>query len=408
MEETLLRDYARSILLNGAVMQPGQKVIVSAPCRAYAFVGLLAEEAYRLGAKDVCVFWGDSGLSRAKLLYADESSLDIGPEEDARRKLALAEEGACSVSLSSPDPDGMNGVDPARIMRQNMADMKAFRPFSQMTNSNRTRWTVAAVANEAWARKCFPMEDPAAATEHLWREILAIARADGEDAVTAWQAHIAAVKGNMDKLNALDIDKLHFQSQNGTDLTVFVNDGGHFIAGTCTQADGTLFCPNIPTEEVLISPHRLKTEGTVFNALPLVYAGHTVDGFRLTFREGKVVDWSCETGKEILEKILTADEGSSYLGECALVPCDSPIRKTGHLFYNTLFDENAACHLALGRGYPDTVGGEDRSTESLRAHGMNTSVLHVDFMFGTEDMRCTATLKDGREVMVMDNGLIVV
>lgn len=263
--------------------------------------------------------------------------------------------------------------------------------------ANDLSWSAVCIPNPEWASQVYPDKAPEEAVAALWDAIYRCCYVTQESGTAGWDRHIEKMLDNVRKLNALDIRTLHLKNAKGTDITLDLCEEGVFAGGIChcPEPDGILFAPNIPTEEILTTPHRFSANGTVYNTLPLVYNDTIIDDFHLTFKDGVVVDWACGKNAEVLAGILNTDEGSRRLGEIALVPYDSPIRRSGVLFYNTLFDENASCHMALGAGYIDVLHGKDRRTEALVAQGLNLSSLHVDFMFGSADMCCTATTADG-------------
>ena len=268
------------------------------------------------------------------------------------------------------------------------------------------KWSASAVPGKKWAKKVFPELSDGEAVEALWEALFKACYVTEESGTQLWDEHIRMMRRNVEKLNALKLKTLHFTNSLGTDIRIDICDDAIFAGGIChcPEPDGELFAPNIPTEEILTTPHRLKVNGCVYSSMPFVYAGNIVDKMMLRFEGGKVVDYSAKVGEDVLQGILETDEGAKYLGEVALVPFNSPINQMGILFYNTLLDENAACHLALGAGYSDMIYSEDRSLEALKKKGLNSSALHVDFMFGTRDMKCEATCRDGQKVIIFKDG----
>lgn len=404
------QNYARLVLTRGVNLQPGQILVIDAPVWTSEFVHLVSEEAFRLGAKDVVIHYADPDADRLRLLHADEETLCDVPRWQVESQTLYGEKNACFLRLDSNDPDGMAGVDPARLSLWKKAVSAPLEGLRLKRMSNDLAWSGVPAPNARWAKKVFPAMGEPEALEALWQAVYRCCYVSEESAEAGWDAHVEEMQRNVRKINALGVRSLRFQNGKGTDLTLELCDGGVFAGGIChcPEPDGIVFAPNIPTEEILTTPHRDKVNGVVYNTLPLVYGGSIIDDFCLTFRDGVVVDWRCGQGAEVLAGILDTDAGTRRLGEVALVPFDSPINQLGVLFYDTLFDENASCHLALGAGYVDVIPGGDRSKEALVARGLNTSMLHVDFMFGSRDMRCTARDADGREVEIFRDGLFVI
>lgn len=408
MNTDLMRGYAKSILINGVALQKGQLLAIRTDVKAAFFARIVAEEAFKLGAFDVDVMYEDETFDRIRIEMATNETLSDAPEWKTRRRLRLAEKGGCILTIRTPDPEAFAGLDADKVMLNNKTVSLMHKEFSKMTQTYQVRWCVVAVPGDAWANMVFPELPTEEAVEALWKAVLHTTHADEENPVEAWQEHMSHLEHYRETLTALDLASLTFKNSHGTNFTAELCDEASFVGGNCISADGIAFCPNMPTEEVFMVPNRMKINGVVRNSMPLVYSGNIIDGFELTFRDGKVVDAHAETGEEILKNLLAVDEGASYIGECSLVPSTSTIKETGRLFYNTLFDENAACHLALGNGYPSGVGGDDRSEEALKAKGMNTSIIHVDFMFGTDDIECIGITRRGEQVTILKDGKFVI
>lgn len=405
--EKLFENYAELILKRGVGLTEGQILVIEeTSVTAIEFLRILSKKAYELGAKDVVIHFADQELTKIRLENADMETLSESPDWWVQSRVSYADKNACFLRLNNDSPDGLNGVDHKKLAAWKSATTVPLKPLAFIKKDNRVKWSASAVAGEAWAKKVFPDLDTEAAMDALWDAILKSCYVTEESGIAGWDAHIREMRENVDKINALKVRKLHFKNQLGTDLTMSLCDDTIFTGGIChcPEPDGELFAPNIPTEEILSTPHRLSVNGVVYSSMPFVHAGNIIDGMRLVFENGKVVEYSAETGEEVLKGILETDEGSNYLGEVALVPFDSPINQLGILFYNTLFDENASCHLALGAGYTDMILGEDRSLEALEAKGLNSSANHVDFMFGTADLSCVVTGEDGRETAIFENG----
>ena len=403
MKKTTLRSYARLIARTGANVQKGQEVFIDAGLDQPEFVAMVVDECYKLGASRVVVDWSYQPLEK---LHARHQSLKTLSEltswQEARWK-HYVDRLPCRIFLDSEDPDGLKGANQKKLAQARQKKYPLIKGYRDQME-NKYQWCIAAVPGEAWAKKLFPKLSRHQAVEKLWEAILSTSRVT-DDPVAAWEQHNKSLSDHCARLNALGIEKLHYTASNGTDLTVGMIPEAEFKGGDETSLQGIVFNPNIPTEECFITPMRGAAEGLVHASKPLSWNGQLIDRFWVRFHEGKAVEWHAEVNNEALTQIITMDEGSAYLGECALVPYDSPIQNSGILFYNTLFDENAACHLALGEGFADTIRDfEHRTLEECRALGVNSSMLHVDFMIGTEDMAIDAITRDGRTVPVFQNG----
>lgn len=403
--DALQRDYARLLIRGGVNLQPNQPLVISCAVDRAWFARLCAEAAYDAGCREVVMNWSDGALSRMGYLRADDAVFDEFPAWEADKANAMADAGAAFLSIAGEDPELLKGVDPDRLRRSRIASGTAMKHFREMTSGNRVSWCVAAIPCPAWAKKVFPDQPEDAAVRRLWEEILRAARADRGSALADWRDHSAELRKHVGILNGYDFKSLHYQNALGTDLTVELPEG-HFWAGGEEKClgNGVLFSPNIPTEEVFTLPKRDGVNGTVVASKPLSLNGNIIEGFRFTLKDGKIVGLSADKGEDVLRDATQVDEGASYLGEAALVPCDSPISRSGVLFYNTLFDENASCHFAFGEAYPCIHGAEDMDADALLAHGVNQSITHVDFMIGTPDLSITGTTRDGREIPVFVNG----
>ena len=403
MKKTVLRKYARLIAESGANVQKGQEVFIVAGLDQPEFVKMVVEECYKLGASRVVVDWNYQPLTKVNVRYRSLKNLSaLEDYEEARWKHYL-EKLPCRIYLESDDPDGLKGINQAKMAKAQQKRYPLIKGYQDQME-NKYQWCIAAVPGEAWAKKLFPELSRHQAVEKLWEAILATSRVT-DDPVQAWADHNADLLSRCDYLNHLGIEKLHYSASNGTEFTVGMIPEAQFKGGGDTSLQGIYFNPNIPTEECFISPMRGQAEGIVYASKPLSWDGQLIDRFWIRFHEGKAVEWHADVNNEALTHIITMDEGSAYLGECALVPYDSPIQNSGILFYNTLFDENAACHLALGMGFADTiVDFENKTLEECRALGVNDSMMHVDFMIGTEDMAIDAITRDGKTVPIFRNG----
>ena len=404
MQKTVLKNYAKLLAKMGLNVQKGQDVIVTADISQAEFVLLVAEECYRAGARKVFPEWTHQPLSR---MNAEQRSLEqlsrVFPWEEAGLKWQ-ARTLPAHLYIMSEDPDGMRGIDAekyADAMRARSAVIKPYRDERE----NKDQWCIAAAAGEEWAKKVFPKEKSgAAAVERLWNAIISASRADGNP-MANWAAHNKDLAARCAFLNGLGISSLEYKSGNGTRLRVGLMKESVFAGGEEKTLSGIPFNPNIPSEEVYTTPKRGEAEGIVYSTKPLSYQGQVIRNFSIRFENGKAVEAHASQGETVLKKMLAADEGASYIGECALVPYDSPISRSKTLFYNTLFDENAACHLALGRGFDNCVRDfEKYSEKELKALGVNDSAIHVDFMIGTDDLDIIGITDTGARVQIFKDG----
>lgn len=403
MKKTALRKYANLIAKVGANVQKGQEVIVRANLENPDFVTMVVEECYKLGAKEVTVDWRHTPIS--KLHYAKRSLETLSEIKDWEIERLKYREKVLPVliSLAGDDPDGMKGVDQEKVSKSSIAVMKVTKPYSDRM-SDRYQWVIAAVPTKKWAKKIFPNLRPSVAVEKLWEAILFTARVN-EDPIQAWNDHNKDLLDRCNYLNGLGLKQLTYRASNGTNLTVGLIDDGLFLGGGENTLSGTYFNPNIPTEEVFTSPMQGVAEGIVYSSKPLSWRGELIDNFWVRFENGVVVETGAEKNAHLLEKLVSMDEGARKLGECALVPFESPINKTGILFYNTLFDENCCCHFALGRGFNNTLKNfENLSFAECKAKGINDSSIHVDFMIGTADLEIDGVTKDGKTIAIFRNG----
>ncbi len=403
MRKTILKKYARLIAECGANVQKGQEVFILAQTDQPEFVGMVTEACYKLGASRVVVDFDYAPLEKLHVKYCSLDTLGSLTRYQKARWEHYVEKIPCRIYLESEDPDGLKGIDQDKMLKAQQMRYPLIKGYRDELE-NKYQWCIAAVPGPAWAKKVFPGMRTSQAMEKLWEAILSTSRVT-EDPVAAWKTHNADLKARCDYLNSLGIEELHYTAGNGTDFTVGMIPEAEFKGGGDTSLQGIFFNPNIPTEECFISPMKGKAEGTVVASMPLSRDGQLIENFRIRFENGKAVEWHAEKNEQLLTNIITADEGAAYLGECALVPYDSPIRNSGLLFYNTLFDENAACHLALGMGFADTIRDFEKKTlEECRGLGINDSMIHVDFMIGTEDMNIDAKTGDGKTVPVFRNG----
>ncbi len=403
MKKTVLREYARLIVRCGANVQKGQTVIVHAGLDQPEFVQMVVEEAYKAKAKEVTVEWSYQPLTKTHVRYKTLKTMATVYDWEKARLEHYCQVLPARIMLMSSDPDGLKGVNMSKVSKANQLTYPILKPYRERRD-NKEQWCIAAVPGVAWARKVFPGLPKGKAVEKLWESILAASRVDG-DAIKAWDQHNADLSKRCAHLNSLHIKSLHYTAANGTDLTVGLMAEGKWCGGGETSLQGIFFNPNIPTEECFISPKRGEAEGIVHSTLPLSYRGQLIDKFWLRFEGGKAGEGGAEVGEDQLKEMVSMDEGAAYLGECALVPQASPICESGILYYNTLFDENASCHLALGRGYADTIRDfEHRTREEMQEMGLNESMIHVDFMIGCDSMNIDAVCENGETVRIFQNG----
>ena len=403
MKKTVLKQYARLIARVGGNVQKGQEVLVLAGLDQPEFVQMVVEECYRAGAKKVHVDWTYQPLAKVHARWQKEKVLSVTEEWEKAKLQHMVDTLPVRIFLDSDDPDGMRGIHP-RFFKAMQARAAVRKPYRDAID-NKHQWCIAAVPGEAWAKKLYPKLSKKQALEQLWKDILFTSRADGEDPVAAWEEHNADLKRRCEHLNGLRLRELRYKSANGTDFTVGLIPQGRFHAGCDTTLQGVVFNPNIPTEEVFTSPDRRTAEGIVYSTKPLSFQGQLIENFSLRFEKGRVVEVKAEKGQDVLEYLVSMDDASHYLGECALVPKDSPISESGLLFYNTLFDENAACHLAVGAGFNECVEGFASMTdEELYELGVNDSINHTDFMIGSEDLSIDGVTADGKVVPIFRNG----
>ena len=403
MKKSVLRAYARLIAESGVNVQKGQEVFITAGLDQPEFVAMVVEECYRRKAKKVVVAWNYQPLTRLHVRHQSLTTMSTLDNYEEARWQHYVDTIPCRIYLLSEDPDGLRGVNQEKMAKAQQKKYPIIKGYRDQIE-NKYQWCIAAVPGVKWAKKLFPELRASQAVEKLWEAILHTSRVD-DDPVAAWDAHNKDLKSRCDYLNGLGIRELQYRASNGTDLRVGMIPEAQFCGGGETSLQGIFFNPNIPTEECFISPKRGVAEGIVYSSKPLSYQGQLIDRFWIRFREGKAAEWGAEENEALLTKLITMDEGSAYLGECALVPFNSPINETGILFYNTLFDENACCHLALGMGFADTIRDfEHKTLDECRALGVNDSMIHEDFMIGTADLSIDALCEDGRTVPLFRNG----
>lgn len=399
-----LKKYAELSVRVGVNLQKGQTLVINSPIECADFVRLIAKEAYNAGAKDVHVEWNDEELTLIKFLNAPEESFSSFPKWKADGYEYLAKNDAAFLSISASNPELLKDVDSKRISEANKAKSIALKKYREYIMNSTVSWSVVSIPTRSWAKKVFSDLPEEKAMEKLWENIFKIVRVDKNSPLEAWSEHLNNLKNKVDFLNDKKLRKLHFLSKD-TDLTIELPEKHLWAGGGEHNSKGTYFVANMPTEEVFTLPLKTGVNGKVKSTKPLNYSGNLIENFTLIFKEGKVVDFSAEKGYETLKKLLDTDEGSCYLGEVALVPYDSPISNSDVIFYNTLFDENASCHLALGEAYPTCLeGGSEMSSEELNKAGANISLTHVDFMIGSADLNITGETNSGEIVDIFKHG----
>lgn len=410
IKEDILNEYAKLAVEIGANVQEGQTVMINAPVEAYKLARKCGEVAYKRKAAKVIIDYYDDQKSILDYTYMSKESLSKFPAWRIKKTEELIGEDYCNISIIGGDPDLLKGLDQEKIKAARMARMKALADYQYYFMNSVGQWTIVAYPELKWAKKIFPELNDEEAMNKLWEAILMTSRVEVGKTVSNWKQHDAKLGAHCQKLNEYNFKSLHFKNSLGTDLTVglikeHIWEGGEEVASGKYKV---AFNANIPTEEVFTMPDRYHIDGRVCSTKPLSYDGKLISSFELTFKDGKVVDYKAKDNEEVLKSILDTDEGSKSLGEVALISYDSPISNSGILFYDTLFDENASCHLALGACYPTTVkGGEKLTSEELYKLGGNDSLNHVDFMFGSSDMSIVGTTYDDKEVVVFKDGNFV-
>ena len=403
MQKSKLRAYANLIARKGVNIQKNQPVIIEAELDQPEFIEILVDECYKAGASAVDVRWSHQPLEKLHVRHKTLKNLSAVEEWELAKMKHQEETLPARIVILSDDPDGLKGVNMDKYSKASQARRKAFKPFRDRME-NKYQWCIAAVPGVKWAKKLFPEDRKSVAVEKLWQAILSASRAD-IDPVKQWEEHNANIAKRCEYLNSLGVSELVYKSSNGTDFRVGIIDGAQFVGGAGGTIEGVMFNANIPSEEVFITPMKGKAEGKVVSTMPLSYQSQLIENFTITFKDGKAVEYTAEKNEELLGKLLAMDENAGYLGECALVPFDSPINNSGILYYNTLFDENASCHLALGAGYSECIPGfENMTFEECVEKGCNDSIIHVDFMIGAEDLSVIAVDKNGKETPLFVDG----
>mgnify|MGYP001770212409 CR=1 FL=1 len=402
--EQNLEKYAELAVKVGVNVQEGQELMITASLQAKELVRLIAKKAYEAGARNVHVDWQDDVLTRLKYEMAHDDVFTEYPEWKSMERTKLAERNAAFISIVSQSPDLLKGIKPERIANFQKASGKALNTFRQYIQSDKVSWTVIAAASEEWADKVFANEEKSARVSSLWDAIFKATRIYEKDPVAAWKKHNETLHEKVNYLNSKKYHKLHYQAP-GTDLTIELPEKHIWVGAGSVNEKGVHFMANMPTEEVFTAPKKDGVDGYVKSTKPLSYGGNIIENFTITFQNGRITDVKAEKGEEILKQLVDTDEGSRYLGEIALVPHNSPISNANLLFYNTLFDENASNHLAIGSAYAFCLeGGKTMSEDELKENGLNISITHVDFMIGSADMNIDGILKDGTREPIFRQG----
>lgn len=402
--DQLLEKYAELAVKTGVNLEKGQTLHINAPVNAAEYVRKVVKYAYQEGAKHVYIDWNDDAISRTKYELAPEEAFEEYPDWKVQQMEALVKGGGAVLNVISPNPELLKGIDPKRIANFNKTASTALHNYREYLMSDRNRWSIVAIPCVEWAEKVYPNEPIDKAMELLWESVFNISRVNNENPVEAWKKHNDFLQEKVVQLNEKRYKTLHYTAP-GTDLKIDLVENHVWKGGGAASEDGKWFNPNIPTEEVFSMPHSHGVNGTVTSTLPLNYGGNLIENIQLTFENGSVVDFNADAGYDTLKHLLDTDEGARRLGEVALVPHDSPISNSGLIFFNTLYDENASCHLALGKAYPNNMkDGEKLPLEEQVEKGINNSLIHVDFMIGSDKLNIDGIKEDGSVEPVMRNG----
>lgn len=405
MDKNLLKKYAMLAVNTGVNIKKDNILVITSPIETAEFARLIAKEAYNFGAKEVIVHYSDQQLTKIKLENSSLETISDYPSWMAEGYNYYARQGACFISIAASDPDGLKGVSVEKIGESQKARTTALKEYYDNSMSNKCRWCVLSVPTLSWAKKVFPNLSDEKALESLWDVIFKTVRVDTKDPIKAWENHNAYLEEKIKFMNNNNFKSVHLKSSNGTDLNIELPEGHIWAGGSEEDVKGIPFNANMPTEEIFTLPKKTGVNGIVYSSKPLSYGGNLIDNFSITFKDGRAIDFTAETGYDILKQMLESDEGAKYLGEVAFVPYNSPISNSKLIFFNTLFDENAACHLAFGRAYESCVKNADKySEEELEKMGVNNSVIHVDFMIGTSDLEITGINKNGETIKIFSNG----
>ena len=405
MNTLLLEKYADLIVKTGVNIQSGQILVISSPIECASFARMIAEVAYLAGARDVVMNWKDELFSKIRFLQAPEEVFEEFPEWQKEFYISYVKQGAAFISIAATDPELLKDVNPDRVAKVQKTSNLALQEYRERLMSNKNAWCVVSIPTKSWAKKVFPQVSEDEAVKALWEAIFETVRVNAGDPVAAWKEHKNNLKVSADFLNSNQFKFLRYKNSLGTDLEIELPKDHIWLGGSEYTPEGIEFIANMPTEEVFTLPKKTGVNGYVVSSMPLNYNGNLIEKFSLTFKAGKIVDFTAEKGYEVLKKLIETDEGSYYLGEVALVPYDSPISNAKILYFNTLFDENASCHLAIGKAYPVCIkNGKNMKKQELDQLGVNDSLTHVDFMIGTQDLEIIGVTSAGVEILVFKNG----
>ncbi|MCF0260145.1 MAG: aminopeptidase [Erysipelotrichaceae bacterium] len=406
MNKEYLEKLARLVVQGGVNLKEGQDVVINADIQAAPLVREVVKAAYDAGARDCTVRYSDEIVAHEKWIRSSEEVLTDVPAWQAALLNDSAENGAAYIHILSDNPDLMKDVDPAKQAAAHKAMNQAAHIYRSRLDQGKNPWTIAAAASPEWAKKVYPELEEEQAVEQLWSDIFSVSRIDDNDPLENWARHDQSFAERVKKLNEAGFVQLHYKNSAGTDLYVDLPENYIFEGGSSETADGRRNFCNIPTEEIFSAPRRDGVNGKLVSTMPLSHSGKMIKDFWFEFKDGKVVDYDAAEGRDVITELLASDEGASRLGEVALVPWGSPIQKINRIFYNTLFDENASCHFALGKAYAECIpDGQNMSVEELKEKGLNHSIIHVDFMVGSEDLSITGLTADGKEIPVFVNGI---
>ena len=408
LQDKRFDEYASLLVRVGVNVQKGQTLVLACPVDCAWFARKCAAAAYEAGCREVVMNWKDDALTRMRYLQASDEVFDAVPLWQQEFYNGYAKEQAAYLVISATDPMNLAGVDTDRVTRVTRATGRDMAPFYAGQMNNSFPWCIGSIPIPSWAMTVFPEKSEDEAMDALWEAIFAAIRVNGSgDAVARWQAHTERLAARTKILNDYRFTSLHYRNSLGTDFTVALPKGHLWMGGADVSQAGIPFIANMPTEEIFTAPDRNSANGVIYASMPLVEDGNIIRGIRFRVENGKIVEATADEGEAVLQAAITVDEGASYFGELALVPYDSPISNQKILYYNTLFDENAACHIAFGEAYPCLENGETMSREELGKHGLNNSITHVDFMIGTPDLSITGTTEDGREIPIFVDGNFV-
>lgn len=405
MFEDLLLKYAKLAVVKGINLQRNGLLVVNSPIECSNFAQMIAEEAYKAGASDVVINYSDEKFNKIRFNNSSKEVLSFTPDFERDKYNYYVEKDAAFLSISASDPDIFKDIDSDKISAYQKSRRKALGKYHNACASNKNSWCIISVPTKNWAKKVFNSTNSEEAIEKLWDAIFTVMRLKEDNPIQAWNNHVNVLHKKVHELNSHEFEYLHFTNSLGTDLKIGLVKNHIWCGGEDTKQDGLKFIANMPTEEVYTTPKLDDVNGIVYSSKPLSYCGNLITNFSLTFRDGKVIDYTAETGLDILKELLNTDETSNRLGEVALVPYDSPISKSNIIFYNTLYDENASCHLALGSSYPCCIkDGESMTKEESKLAGANISLTHVDFMIGTKDTNIVGIKSRGEKVQIFKDG----